>query len=223
MSAITIQQSAIVNFISATTVTIYTVPSNYDYVLLSATLVTLTQTGSGTSPSATIGNSSNTSAYQSTYETVSLSDITISPQLPVLTVIPSGTVITAQFTTNSTYPTHTGYFLLTGYLINANGSDANPTPPPANVFVGYFYTTDQSGNAVSGVVASFALVQTSVDANAWLGSPVQVTSDDTGLVEMNMEPGATYQVWIGLSSPITVPIPVNASSPYLIPEIIYTN
>jgi hypothetical protein len=144
------------------------------------------------------------------------------PVLPQTTVIPAGTTITATITANSAATAQTGTIAVSGYLVSTSGIDTTPSAPVVSDLIGFIYTLDGGGNALPAVNVSYALVsQPTTIVAAWDSSPQTVTSDDTGLAEIPIEAGATYQLWSGCQSPIVVTIPTNAVSPFQLPDISY--
>jgi hypothetical protein len=222
MATIQTTQSASIDFVNCAipnTVTIFTVPANNDYVLLSATVITTAITGSG-SPTVTVGNSGNASAYQLELQTTAFDFLNSLPTLPQTTVIPAGTAITATVTVNSTATAHTGTVAISGYLVSTSGVDTTPLAPVVSDLIGFFYTLDPGGNALPAVNVSYALALPPVGITAaWDSSPQTVTSDGTGLVQIPIEAGATYQLWSGCQSPIVVTVPLTATSPFQLPDI----
>jgi hypothetical protein len=205
------------------TVNVYTVPTGYVLVLDSVDLILTASTGATANAVYTLGNSGSATAYEPTHLANTWAYWYSTPQ-PVQTAA-AGTVITATITTNATATSQTGVIALQGYLIPATGTIPNPpTPPAPNTFLGTFYTTDPAGNVVGGVTISYALTipQTgtglALDAN-----PHTVTSDNTGLVSIPMEPGATYKLWSALNAPVLVTIPATATSPYALPNWTYNS
>jgi hypothetical protein len=218
--------SASIDFVTGATprtVNVYTVPTGYSFVLDQIDTVTTSVTNAGLDPVITFGNSGNHSAYEATHLKGTWFYWYSVP--PIQQTAPAGTVITATITANSTATAQTGVVALNGYLIPATGTIPNPpTPPAPNTFFGTFFTTDPAGNVVGGVTISYALTipQTgtglALDAN-----PHTVTSDNTGLVQIPMEPGATYKLWSALNAPILVTIPLTATSPYALPNWTYNS
>lgn len=226
MAAPIVIASASIDFVNGAiprTVNVYTVPATYNFVLDGIDIVTTSVTSPGTDPTLTIGNSGNAIAYEATHLRNTWYYWNSTP--PTRQTAPAGTIITATVTANSTAAAQLGVVALNGYLIPATGTIPNPpTPPAPNTFLGTFFTTDPAGNVVGGVTISYALTipQTgtglALDAN-----PHIVTSDNTGLVQIPMEPGATYKLWSALNAPVLVAIPATATSPYQLPNWTYNS
>lgn len=107
----------------------------------------------------------------------------------------------------------------------------NQPPEPFHPCIAVFYTVDPAGNAVPSVTLQYSLlVPPPGSGGAFDASRYRVTSDDSGLAQLFVQPGATYQLWSGVGTPntgrvrpLTVTIPSNATTPYSLPNWVYRN
>lgn len=220
----TLYVSPVFDFVTGSTpraVTVYTVPANSIFVFDAIDVVTTSETTPGTDPVITIGTTGNSTQYETTHSQGTYVGLSEAPLLKQSAA--AGVSIIATVTANSTATAQSGIVTLRGYLIPATGAIVNPPGPPAdNAFVAYCYTTDPAGNAVPSVSVQYALIcPPTGDGEIYDATPYTLTSDNTGLLEIPMEPGATYKIWESYNAFVIVTIPSDATSPYALPNFTF--
>jgi hypothetical protein len=85
--------------------------------------------------------------------------------------------------------------------------------------MGYFYTVDSGGNAEANITVSYSLISApSNNGFIYDGSTQTVTSNSSGLIEIPIVLGATYQFWNAINQSQVITIPTTATSPYAMPN-----
>src|SRR6185312_11332495 len=93
------------------------------------------------------------------------------------------------------------------------------TPAPGQTTV-YLTTRDQSGNAVSGVIVQFQITAapSGASGDAFNGAITQVSSDGSGLVQIVLPVGVTFNYWT-IKGPVSSQV-VPASGPFALPDLV---
>jgi hypothetical protein len=85
----------------------------------------------------------------------------------------------------------------------------------------YLYTLDPSGNPEAGKVLYYRLLGVPTGTGrAWDDNEHTATSNDAGLVQVEMAKGATYLVWFDNSQPVAVAVAADAGDPYALPQMV---
>ena len=112
-----IWQSSAINFKTVADTDIYTIPANSRLVINTFEIISQSVTTPGTAPTVTFGNTSDRDEYLTATVTTSNSTNSRHVALFEQDAISAGATISGSITVASTAATHTGWFIITGYLI----------------------------------------------------------------------------------------------------------
>lgn len=126
-------------------------------------------------------------------------------------------------------PTNSVLFPSTGINVSGSGTftitGSVPTAPPINsptnpsLTVAYFVTRDNLGNAAPNVTINFKLIDPRATTDYWSDLPTTATSDDTGLLQIQLPRNQLWSMQDPLSGEWSAPFKTVDANNFMLPVL----